>query len=340
MDPFAFDPPALTDDEIAAIADEHWGIRGDLHRLRGERSTNARIRGPRHDVVVQIHSAGEEPAVVDLKTEAMRHVAARAPDVPVGRVVPTVDGAALASVRIAGRVHLARAITYLPGTTFDPEQALPTAAYRAIGQLVGRVGAALADFDHPAARHEMPWDIANGLVLDQELRSTASEHSLRVIEPLDDRLRSAVGSMPALRSATVHNDGHAGNLLRPDATSSQVTGIIDFGDLVHTAVAADVAIIAESFAPDHPEPIEVTAAVAAGYHRSSPLDGADVSAIPELVLARAALDVLLTEHQIRHVPHLAADAQATLPARVARLVRWSELDASAMIVRIHAELER
>ena len=331
-----FDPPDLTVDEVLAIADEHWGVTGRPDRLRGERSHNTRITGPDGTArILQVQSASEDPAVIDLQSQAMRHLERRAPDVPVSRVVPTTAGEVHAQIEIRGRSHLARLVTFLPGTTFDPTRTLPDDAYRRIGALIGRIARALDDFDHPKAAHLMPWDIANGLIVDDALRSDLTPSSNAALASIDDRLHAIVATMRSLPRRTIHNDGHAGNLVRPDATSHQVSGVIDFGDLVHTVTAADVAIIAESFAPDHPDPAGVTAAVTAGYHAHLPLSGTELDAVPELVLARTALNVVLAEYQIRHAPHLAPGAAAGLPEVIERLVRWSRLDVGAMIARIH-----
>ena len=337
---FGFDPPELPPDAAAAIAAEHWGVSGAPHRLRGERSANTRITGPDGEGwTLQVQSASEHPEVIDLQTRAMQHLERSAPDVPVPRVVPTVGGAVHAEVHLAGQIHLARLVTFLPGTTFDPMVPLPEAAYRCIGGVVGRIAAGLADFDHPAAAHFMPWDIANGLVVDPALRGEVAQSSAAALELVDDRLHAAVAAMGALPRRTIHNDGHAYNLLRPDPESHQVSAVIDFGDLVRTIRAADVAIIAESFAPDHPDPAAVVAAATAGYHSEEPLDDDEVAAIPDLVLVRAALNVLLVEHQIRHAPHLAGGAAESLPGVVHRLLAWNRLDAGAMVARIRAALD-
>ena len=337
---FGFDPPELGVDEALMIAAEHWGVTGEPHRLPGERSHNTRITDPDGSTwTLQVQSASEDPAVVDLQTRAMAHLAQHAPEVPVSRVVPTVSGELLASVEIDDRTHLARLVTYLPGITFDPSDPLPAGAYRRIGSLIGRIAHGLGDFEHPVAAHFMPWDIANGLVVDDTLRAGLTVSSLAALEAVDDRLHAAIDTMATLPHRTIHNDGHAGNLLRPDDASHQVSGVIDFGDLVDTVTAADVAIIAESFAPDHEDPAGVVAAVTAGYHAELALDDDEIAAIPELVLARTALNVLLAEYQIRHAPHLAPGAAAHLPDVVDRLVRWGRLDAGAMIARIHESLD-
>lgn len=337
---FGFDPPEITLDEALRIAAEHWGVHGAAQRLRGERSHNTAITGPDGAAwTLQVQSASEDPAVIELQTLAMRHLEARTPDVPVARVRPTRSGELLATVEITGRTHLARLVTFLEGTTFDSSAHLPDDAYRGIGALLGRIAAGLADFDHPSAEHFMPWDIANGVVVDASLRAELTDSSAAALGSVDDRLHAVVATMATLPRRTIHNDGHAGNLLRTDGASHHVTGVIDFGDLVRTVTAADVAIIAESFAPDHPDPAAVVAAVTAGYHGHVALGREEIDAIPELVLARTALNVVLAEHQIRHAPHLAPHAAANLPEVVERLVRWSRLDVSAMIDRVHEAVD-
>lgn len=337
---FGFDPPELEVDEALAVAAEHWHLVGTAHRLRGERSHNTRITGADGRAwTLQVQSASEDPDVIDLQTRAMHHLEHAAPDVPVPRVVPTRDGALLATVEIRGRIHLARLVTFLPGTTFDGAGPLPLDAYAGIGRLIGRIAIGLTDFEHPVAGHFMPWDIANGLVVDEALRRHLGASSIAALASVEERLHDIVGTMRTLPRRTIHNDGHAGNLLRRDDSSHEVTGVIDFGDLVHTVTAADVAIIAESFAPDHPDPAGVVAAVTAAYHAELPLGEDEIAAVPELVLARTALNVLLAEYQIRHAPHLAPHATANLPDVVERLVRWHRLDAGAMIARIHHAID-
>jgi hydroxylysine kinase len=337
---FGFDPPELDDDRVRRILADHWGLTGDLRRLRGERSHNTRIGRPTEAWILQVQSASEDPAAIDLRTQALVHLEATSPDVPVSRVVRTVDGSVHAEVEVAGRTHLARLVTYLPGVTFDPSEALPHDAYRRIGELIGSIAAGLDGFEHPAARHFMPWDIANGLVVEPRLRAGATPAARDAVAAVDERLHRVLETMQRLPRRTIHNDGHAGNLIRPDGASSQVSGVIDFGDLVHTVTAADVAIIAESFAPDHADPSTVVAAVAAGYVRRIPLGEDEIGALPELVLARTALNVLLADHQVRHAPHLAPGAAAAMPDVIDRLRRWSRIDVAAMIARTHEEIDR
>ncbi len=339
---FAFDRPDLDDTAIATILDTYWGISGELAALPGERSHNSLVStmGSDTQFVLQVQSATELPAAVELQTNAMLHLERVAPHLPVSRVTPTADGAPLALVTVGDSDHLARLVTYLPGVTFDSDEALRPEAYVRIGALLGQIGAALDSFEHQVPDHFMPWDIGNGLLVDPALRERTSAAPARAINEVDARLVAVTETITRLRQQTVHNDGHAGNLLRASTASDIVTGVIDFGDIAHTAIAADVAIAAESFAPDHADPSEVTALLASGYHRHQPLTDDEVRALPELVLARLALTVLLVEVQIRESSHLAPGARRALPFVIDRLQRWAALDAVEMADHIHSKLVR
>jgi Ser/Thr protein kinase RdoA (MazF antagonist) len=335
-DLFGFDPPELEPSEVSAILAEHWSIEAEHRRLRGERSHNSEVvtvEGRRY--VLHVVSASERDDVVDLQTTALVHLERSAPDVPTPRVVPTVDGKAMVQVERDGTLHLARLLTYLPGEPFDPSVELPDSGYRAIGSLLGRVAAALDDLGHPAADHFMPWDIANGLITDAaSLADVRDRQVLDFLAGLDARLQDVAAQMQILPRRLIHNDGHAGNLLRADANSAEITGLIDFGDVVRTVTAADVAIAAESFATHHRDPGRVMAEIAAGYHEHVPLTDDEITALPELVLARSALGVLLAEYQVRNAPHLAAEEEPLMRDRIRRTELWATHDPALLVDRI------
>lgn len=344
MDMFRFDPPQLDVDQALQIARRRWGITGSGRRLPGERSFNTLITPTdghegRSQVVLKIQSASEDPATIDLHAQALRHVERRAPHLPVARMLPTVDGEIVPNIEIGGRSHPTRMVTYLPGQEFDGPDTVSDQGFRNIGALLGGLAAALADFEHPAADAFMAWDLANGLATDKTMRQGIDPDSERVLRLADERLHAAVERMPSLPRQVIHNDGHAGNLLRPGADSDEVCGVIDFGDVVRTIRVADVAIAGESFAPTAEDPAAVMAALTAGYHTHHPLTPVEITAVPDLVLVRLALTIVLIEYQIVAVPHLAERAKRYLPHIVEVTERWLHHDVAAITDRILAAVE-
>ena len=327
MDLLRFDPPMLSDDQVASIAAEQYGVNGLAQRLRGERSHNTLFTTPEGSrVVLKIASPSEVPTTIRFHAEALVHLERHAPELPIARMIRNLDNELVPAFEHFGRPHSMRLVTYLPGITFDDDQHISAHGFGAIGNLVGALSAALANFDHPAATEFMPWDIANGLILDDELWAGLGADAQAVLSPARPRLEAALDVMTALPRQIIHNDGHAGNLLRSGSDSDLVTGVIDFGDLVHTVTAADVGISGANLVPHQVDPVAALAALTAGFHARQPLSEAEVNVIGDLVLCRLVLSTLLVEHQIASAPHIAEAVAGERPGLLAGVERWLALD--------------
>jgi Ser/Thr protein kinase RdoA (MazF antagonist) len=327
MDLFRFDPPDPPDGAVRQIAHDLYGVTGAATRLRGERSHNTRFTTPDgEDFVLRIASASEPAAAIDCHAQALVHIERAAPELPVPRMRAARNGQLVPSVELDGHTHRVRLETYLPGITFTDDQIVSLPSLWAIGDLLGGVAVALVGFDHPAAWGFMPWDIANRLVVDDSLNKALPDDARELTDRARPRIERAMATMDELPRQVVHNDGHAGNLIRSGESSDRVTGLIDFGDVVHTVTVADVAVSAASLVPHQADPEAALAALASGYHSRRPLAADEVQAIPDLVLARLVLSTLLVEYQLANAPHLAAHVAAERPGTHAGLARWLDID--------------
>ena len=343
MELFRFDPPELTDADVSRVADELYGVAGDTLRLRGERSHNTRFTTASGDrYVLRVASASEPDAAIDFHAQALVHLERRAPHLPTARMLPARSGQLVPTVELGGRRHRVRLESFLPGVTFHDDQAVSHDGMHRIGAVLGAVAAALADFEHPAASGFMPWDIANGLILDPVLTEALPADARGLVDRARPRLARATEAMATLPRQIVHNDGHAGNLLRIDETSDVVTGLIDFGDLVHTVTVADIAVSGANLVPHQTDPLGALGALTAGYAAGlAPrrrLTDDELVAIPDLMLCRLVLSTQLAEYQIAHAPHLAEHVTRERPGLLANLERWLDVDAAAATDRIREML--
>jgi hydroxylysine kinase len=343
MELFRFDPPELTDADARRVADELYGITGDTLRLRGERSHNTRFTTPSGErYVLRVASASEPDDAIDFHARAFVHLERRAPHLPIARMLSARSGQLVPAVELAGRRHRVRLETFLPGITFDDDQQVSHEGMRRIGEVLGGVAAALADFEHPAATGFMPWDIANGKILDPQLTDALPADARALLERAHPRLLEATEAMAGLPRQVIHNDGHAGNLLRTDHTSDTITGLIDFGDLVHTVTVADIAVSGANLVPHQTDPTGALGALTAGYaaglapHRA--LTDDELDAIPDLVLCRLVLSTQVAEYQLVHAPHIAELVARERPGLLANLARWLDVDPAAATDRIREML--
>ena len=85
--------PAFTTAEAEDIAQRFFGIAASAHPLDSERDQNFRLcSGDGPDWVLKIANPAEDPAVLDLQTEALLHIARVDPDLAVPHVITTLDG--------------------------------------------------------------------------------------------------------------------------------------------------------------------------------------------------------------------------------------------------------
>jgi len=225
----------------------------------------------------------DDPAVlIDLQSAALEHAASSG--LPLQSVVATAE--------FDGRIG--RLLTWLPGTPVSETTEIRT---RELGAALGLLNASLADFDHPAARRALAWDVA-------QLES--SRHLLEVFpsaEATEAFRRFATRVVPVLHELprqVVHNDFHPGNVLVDE--NGAVAGILDFGDVVHTVRIAELAI-ASSYFDDEDEFVD-------GFTDHVELDGMEWDVLGDLIGARLALRMLLNAELGRGTPDDRADPQS------------------------------
>jgi 4-aminobutyrate aminotransferase-like enzyme/Ser/Thr protein kinase RdoA (MazF antagonist) len=219
--------------------------------------------------------------------------------------LPARDGRFIGQVEQDGQQFDVRLVTFLDGRPLEDFPYLAPAVRRGQGWLAASTALALADLDHPGLDRTLQWDLrhANDVVKAfsasiPEGRTEIEDGMARaqgVIDELADRLRVAVCHADVTDVNVVAQVGVDGRPW-PD-------GIIDFGDLLRTWVAADVAVTAVSLVTHAPDnALAVTADVLRGYHDVYPLTPDEVAALWPLVIARAASNVASSEHQARLEP--------------------------------------
>ena len=319
--------PPLSCARAAALAHDGYGLEVHAERLTGERDENFRLTAADGtQYVLKIANAAEDPAVSELLTAALRHVACADPALPCPRVVAARGGAAQVDIADgAGARRTARLLTYLPGVLLG---AAPRSAQqrRACGRVAARLSRALREFRHPAAQRALIWDLGQmGQVqrLLAELpelphRQAAAGVLMRVVPVIE-------AQFPHLRRQVVHNDLNPLNILVAAGDATQVTGIIDFGDLTHTALVADVAVAAAELIPPQCAPGEGGAAqavyeLAGAYHENLPLLPEEWALLGTLVAARLVANVVVPAWHVQRNPaagHYSAPDPAVIQARLA-----------------------
>ncbi len=300
---------------------DHWGLPADEVRpLSSERDLNVLV----DDHVLKVSNPAESRALVEMEVAAMAHVTAVDPSLVVPLTASCLDRGAIAEIADdSGRVCLARMITTVPGSELEG-QVVTEALAEQVGAATARLQAALRGFFHPAAgSRDLDWDV-------RRLPAVAARAGLAADDPLGAvvaRVSASLARVTALPGGIHHADLTLTNVLVEDGA---VTGLIDFGDLHHTADVADLAVTLTSVlrntsATQVCSLWELAGATLRGYQRLRPLLHDEVDVLGELVLSRLALSTIISRARAAAHPDNTAyinqydDANARTTAELAQL---------------------
>ncbi|MFT5138811.1 MAG: hydroxylysine kinase [Lysobacterales bacterium] len=297
-------PPSFTVNEATAIALEHYAVKADASSLWSERDQNFRLLTHSGDqFVLKIANSLESVGVIDFQTRALEHIAKNDPHLPVPRTIVTVNGGDYCSIHDAqGRSHMVRLISWLDGEIIDEMRIGPELLCEA-GRLLAKLGIALCGFSHPAANHHLIWDLKNsGDLID--LLPNVDEAELRelleeALSLFQHRVLPVIGN---LRAQIIHADLNRGNILISDDESQKITGIIDFGDMVHTPLIMDPAIAAAYHLSESGDPLGQSLHLIGGYHEVTPLEPVEAEILLDLMIARLCTSIIVSAWRVKLYP--------------------------------------
>ena len=325
--------PRLTAEQAVAIAADVFGIHGEARELGSQQDQNFRIATAEERFVLRISNPAFATEELDLQNRAMEHVAARCGNV-VSVPLPSRTGAQIVRVD----EHDVRLVTYLEGDVLHGFGYLAPSVLRAVGRLMGRITAALSDFDHPAADRVLQWDVARASEVVAAFAPWVSDGARRaLVEGTSERAAAALGPLAgALRRQVIHGDPNDLNLLarRGEDGRPVPVGVLDFGDTCRSWMAAECAVLAVSLCGKRPSRVvqDVTELIR-GFNSSLPLTEEEVAALPALMAARAALCAAGCEQQAVLEPDKGYAVEGAQEA-------WGELDSITAVpdALMHAAL--
>ena len=307
--------PSVSGAEAVEVAATVFGLSAsDARDLGSERDrtfllldTDAEPVG-----VLKVSNASEDPEVLDMEAAAALHVASVDPDLRValpwcagapGRSGPGRPGDDPASLRAVWRrdraEHWVRLYDALPGRSRIDAAALPDVALVGWGATAARLAEALRGFFHPRAQRRLPWDVQHALTARRMLGDTRDAHARQTVaRVLDEFERRVLPVWPRLRAQVLHADLTVDNTFTDSA--GRITGIVDFGDMSHTTLVADIASVLDSLAVgrDGDELLRMARLVLDGFQAHTPLEELELEVLGVAWAARSALTIAISSWRV------------------------------------------
>ncbi len=250
--------------------------------------------------VMKISNPAEDPMVLDMESAAVDHIGRTDPALAVARPWP-VPGASVTEPahRAAwtgdGDTHWVRCYDVIDGRGRSDAATFGDRALGEWGATTARLGRALRSFIHPRAVRTMPWDVQHAASARPMLDTITDIDVRSMVGRTLDRFEQVVTPVwPLLRAQVIHGDLTVDNALVDD--NGFITGIVDFGDMSHTALVVDIASMLDSLVSDRhgDELLRCARLLLDGYQRITPLEDLELSLIGELWAARTAVGIAIS----------------------------------------------
>jgi Ser/Thr protein kinase RdoA (MazF antagonist) len=286
--------PRLSSAEAACLLDGQFNLTGELTPLPSERDQNFRVQVAAGCFVLKIAKSDERREVLELQNAAIGHLREEIEELDWPALRRTVRGAEIAQTHDArGRIHLARVFSWVEGMPLAQATPHDSKLLGSLGLALARLDRCLQRFAHPAMHRALEWDLKRG---DEAFRyadlMSAAQRSL-----IDGHVAAwHTLSWPLLRHGLIHGDANDYNVL---VRAGEVTGLLDFGDMVHSAVVGDLAIGAAYAMLGKRDPLSAACEVIGPYCRAFPLTAAEADAVFPLIGARLAMSVCYAARNAR-----------------------------------------
>ena len=298
MEPLESKAPKFTTEEAVRLAAAHYGFVATAHTMPSHCDQNFALEassGARY--VLKIANATADPDELDLQRSVLAHLSKHHETTAVQQVHPASNGEDGAIVQASdGSRHWMWMVSYLPGRPLGQVRPHTPELLADVGRTLGSMDRALERFAHPAMHRSFVWDLRRAGNLRKYLTHIGDvARRSRVERFLEHYARDVVPQLVTLRTGVIHNDANDYNLLVQGAGyDARISGVIDFGDVLHTHTVIELAIGATYAMLGKRNPLRAAAHMVRGYHGAYPLQAAELAVLYDLIVARLCSSVLVS----------------------------------------------
>lgn len=287
----------IKESEAAEIARQLFGIEAAAHSLPGEYDDNFHLRvADGEEFVLKVMHPDRERDFVELQCAMLEHLAKRAPDLPLPRVILSREGKSCSETKVQdGSRRLVWMLTFLHGETLAEFRPHSPELLEELGRFLGKLSRALEGFSHPVANRELKWDAARSGWIREYLEQIPELPRRMLAQRYLGLFETEVApQLPKLRKSVIYGDANNYNVLiaKEQGAAARIAGVIDFGDTHYGITASELATAVAYAILGEKDVLAAAARVVAGYTREFSLTDAEISLLYPLVCMRLAVSVV------------------------------------------------
>lgn len=281
---------SFSEKEIESLVKEYYAIDAKAKALTGEYEFNfLLIKADGTKYIFKAASDEHSYDFFDAQLKIIEHLAHSDVADNFFCYIPARKGELIIVLQKDDRKYYLRLLTFLEGEFWVNTKYRPDALHQDLGNFLGKMDKALQNFSHPAMHRHYVWDISNAADANRKLHCIKDHERRRIAGYF--LLQFEMEVLPyisSLRHTYAHHDANDTNILVKD---NKVCGLIDFSDMVYTALVNNLAVACTYAMMNHHAPLHAATLVIKGYHETYPLTEQEVDMLYYLIAARLCLSV-------------------------------------------------
>lgn len=283
------------------VIEKEFGIKlVEIKKLNGYENKNYLIKTEKEAFVFKTYPFNASSfELVEAENKALIFLQQNT-DLHTPRPIPFSDGSFTKNVELEGQMLTCRLLSFLDGE-FMGNSVFSKQMASSLGRFLAHINLALHKFDNPVIRaRKCEWDIQQVLLNRKyidEIPEVSKQNLVRYFMLQFEQKVVPISS--ELRMNYIHSDANEWNVL---LNENEVTGLIDFGDMVYSPLINELATALTYICYDKESYFECILPLVSAYHKIVPLEKKEISIIYYLVAAKLCISVCQSAHAKKHDP--------------------------------------
>ncbi|SNB31225.1 putative aminotransferase [Flavobacterium psychrophilum] len=275
---------------IELLAKDHYGLFVSAKMLNGYDELNYLLTDINNkQFILKVSDENQPFLFLDAQVKIIKHLSNSSISNNFQQFCINNQGDELTAVENEGKKYYLRILSFLEGDFWVDKLEKSNILYSQLGHFLGTMDKSLQDFSHTAMHRQYTWDISRASDANDRLKYIKNHEKRRIASYFLLQFDTEVlPKIHNLRHAYIHNDANDYNVLVDDNT---VTGLIDFGDMVYTALINNLAIACTYAMLSHEDPLSAATLIVRGYHESYALTTQELDVLYYLIAGRLCISV-------------------------------------------------
>jgi 4-aminobutyrate aminotransferase-like enzyme/Ser/Thr protein kinase RdoA (MazF antagonist) len=280
----------FSEELIKEIVKENYHLNVEAKRLNGYDEQNFLLKDTdKRKYILKVATDVHGLEFLDAQIKIINHLSKSDLSKKFQHYILNIERKELTHYMLDGKNYYIRILTFLEGDFWVECKDLSDNAFIDLGSFLGKMDNTLKDFSHPAMHRHYIWDISTAADANAKLRFIKDHECRRIAAYFLLQFETEVlPYLPSLRHAYIHNDSNDYNILIQE---NSISGLIDFGDMVYTALVNNLAVACTYSMLNNEDPLKAATFVVKGYHQSYPLQEKEIELLYYLVAARLCISV-------------------------------------------------